>query len=38
MSLNIKSNYENDSNEWLVALKGELDLACANNLKEELQV
>lgn len=36
MSLNIKSNYENDSNEWLVALKGELDLACANNLKEEL--
>jgi len=36
MSLNIKSNYENDSNEWLVVLKGELDLACANNLKEEL--
>ena len=36
MSLNIKSNYENDSNEWVVALNGELDISCANKLKEEL--
>lgn len=36
MSLNIKSNYGNDSKEWVVSLKGELDLSYANDLKAEL--
>nr|WP_314276470.1 STAS domain-containing protein [uncultured Peptostreptococcus sp.] len=36
MSLNIKSNYENNSNEWVFSLNGELDLSTANKLKDNL--
>lgn len=36
MSLNIKSNYENNSNEWVFSLNGELDLSTANKLKDDL--
>lgn len=36
MSLNIKSNYENNSNEWIFSLNGELDLSTANKLKDDL--
>ena len=36
MSLNIKSNYENNSNEWIFSLNGELDLSTANKLKDNL--
>lgn len=35
MSLNIKSNYKDDSDSWVVELSGELDVSCANDLKDE---
>lgn len=37
MSLNIKSNYKDDSDSWIVELAGELDVSCANDLKDELE-
>ena len=37
MSLNIKSNYKDDSDSWIVELSGELDVSCANDLKNELE-
>lgn len=35
MSLNIKSNYENDS--WIIQIEGELDVSCAKNFKNEVE-
>ncbi|CAK7034336.1 MAG: Anti-sigma-B factor antagonist [Peptostreptococcus russellii] len=36
MSLNINSDYKNDSNSWIVKISGELDVSCADDLKKEL--
>ncbi len=36
MSLNINSNYKDDSDSWTVELSGELDVSCADRLKKEL--
>ncbi|MEG0250934.1 MAG: STAS domain-containing protein [Peptostreptococcus sp.] len=36
MSLNINSDYKNDSNSWIVEISGELDVSCADDLKKEL--
>ena len=36
MSINIKSNLDNENNFWKVSLEGELDISTADKLKEQL--
>ena len=36
MSINIKSNLDNENNFWGVSLEGELDISTADKLKEHL--
>ncbi len=36
MSLSINSKYKEENESWIVELAGELDVSCADRLKEEL--
>lgn len=36
MSINFNSNYNDDKDSWIVEVSGELDVSCADILKDEL--
>lgn len=36
MSLEVKSKFENDNNNWLFEVSGELDISCSEYLKDEI--